>query len=158
MLSLICAMGKNRVIGSDNRLPWLLPADLAYFKSITDGHIVVMGRKTYESIGHPLTNRINIVLSSNPALQFEGCTMARTINEILELTKKEDVFVIGGGMVYREFLPYVDKLYLTLIDAEFEGDVYFPELDPEWRLISHLNGTKDPQNPFTYEFLVYERR
>lgn len=158
MLSLIAAMGKNRVIGSNNRLPWSLPADLAYFKAITVGHTVVMGRKTYQSIGHPLTNRTNIVLSANPELQFAGCAMARTIDEILELSKKEDLFVIGGATVYREFLPCADKLYLTLIDAEFEGDVFFPELDSKWCLVSRRRGTQNSQNPFRYDFLVYERR
>ena len=158
MLALICAMGKNRVIGFQNRLPWQLPADLANFKAITTGHHVVMGRRTYLSIGHPLPGRNNIVLSANPRLAFPGCAMSRTIAEILELSNHEEVFIIGGALVYQEFLPYAERLYLTIINEEFEGDAYFPELDlTSWRLVSRTHGIKDPQNPFDYDFLVLER-
>lgn len=157
MIALICAMGKNRVIGKDNRLPWHLPADLAYFKTITAGHTVVMGRRTFQSLGGPLAQRNNIVLTKNPQFQFKGCLTVPSIAPVLELARQEEVMVIGGAMVFREFLPYAGRLYLTEIDAEFEGDAYFLELDSSWHLVSSLKGTKNSLNPFEYQFCIYER-
>jgi len=159
MISIIFAMGRNRVIGKDNNLPWRLPADLAYFKSKTIGHTVIMGRKTYESLGKPLPGRNNVVITRNRALEIEGCTVYSSIEEALRLGDSEEVFVIGGADIYKSFLPYADKLYITSIDDTFEGDTFFPEIDYSlWRLVSDIPGEKNEKNPYMYSFLVYERR
>lgn len=158
MISLIWAMDINRVIGRNNRLPWRLPADLAYFKRLTTGHTVVMGRKTYESIGRPLPNRHNVIVTRNPAFKADGCTIVHSLEEAWRAAGEDEVFVIGGAGLFAHALPAADKLYLTQIHHAFEGDVFFPEIPyDEWRLVSREPGVKDDRNPYDYEFLVYER-
>ncbi|OGZ00162.1 MAG: dihydrofolate reductase [Candidatus Liptonbacteria bacterium RIFCSPLOWO2_01_FULL_52_25] len=158
MISIIVAMGKNRVIGNGGNIPWRLPADLKHFKEATMGHAVVMGRKTYESIGKPLPGRTNIVITWQKDYAAPGCVTAASLNEAFKKAGVGEVFVIGGAEIYREAMPRVDKLYVTLIDRDFEGDAYFPEIDPnEWRVSSRKEGATDEKNPYPYSFLTFER-
>jgi dihydrofolate reductase len=158
MISLIWAMDKNRLIGKDNKLPWRLPADLAYFKKMTLGHTVIMGRKTFESIGKPLPERQNIVVSRNNDFNPKGCTVCHSILEVPELCSDGEAFVIGGADIYSAFLPYAAKLYLTLIEHEFSGDLFFPEINyDEWELVSKVKGEKNEKNPVDYYFMEYKK-
>ncbi|MFS0863277.1 dihydrofolate reductase [Fredinandcohnia sp. 179-A 10B2 NHS] len=160
MISLLLAMDKNQLIGKDNDLPWRLPADLAYFKRVTMGHPIIMGRKTYDSIGRPLPGRENIIVTRDRNYQVEGCKVVHSIDEIVQLGSetKEELFVIGGSEIFKEILPYADRLYITEIDEVFEGDTYFPAFKKnEWNLISSEKGIKDEKNPYEYTFLVYEK-
>jgi dihydrofolate reductase len=158
MISLILAMDKNRVIGIDNRMPWHLPADLAYFKQMTLGHPVIMGRKTFESIGKPLPGRQNVIITANKDYQKEGCVILHSIDEALAFCLDKDVFVIGGAQIYQDFFPYADRLYLTFIDEVFPGDCFFPEIDDKtWKLVSKIKGERNEKNPYDYYFLVYEK-
>ena len=127
MITLIAACSTNRVIGKNNTLIWKVPGDLKRFKELTSGHTVLMGRKTYESIGRPLPNRRNIILSRNKDLVVEGCLVYSNLLEVLELYKN-DLFVIGGEEIYRQTLGYADKVELTLIHKDYEGDAFFPEV------------------------------
>src|SRR5688572_24314058 len=136
-ISLIVAMAENRVIGRNNQLPWHLPADLKHFKSLTTGHSVIMGRKTFESMGKPLPNRRNIVITRQANFRADGVDTAHSLEEAISLAKGDaEIFVIGGAEVFRDALNGADRLYLTLIHATIEGDVFFPEVDwSEWTLI-----------------------
>ncbi|MCY9376450.1 dihydrofolate reductase DfrA [Bacillus sp. T17B1] len=160
MISFIFAMDANRLIGKDNDLPWHLPNDLAYFKKVTSGHSIIMGRKTYESIGRPLPNRKNIVVTSAPASEFPGCTVVSSLRDVLDICSGSgECFVIGGAQLYTALFPYADRLYMTKIHHEFEGDRHFPEFDEiNWKLVSSERGIKDEKNPYDYEFLVYEKK
>jgi dihydrofolate reductase len=161
MISLIWAMDENRVIGLHNELPWRLPEDLKFFKSVTMGHPIAMGRKTYESIGKPLPGRENIVITRDEAFRPEGCVIMNSIEELLEYTaqKDDEVFVIGGAEIFKEVLPKADRLYLTMIHEQFEGDTYFPVFDiDKWQLETREKGLKDNKNPYDYEFLIYKRK
>jgi dihydrofolate reductase len=159
LISMIVAMAQNRIIGAKNRLPWSLPADLANFRTITWGHKVVMGRKTYESIGKALPGRENIIFTRNPAnLPGEGFQVATTVAEVLALAANEEIFIIGGAQVYLTFLPYADRIYLTLIEADIMGDTFFPELGENWRLVSKTNGVSDPAHPYPYSFLIFQKQ
>ncbi|MCL6585986.1 MAG: dihydrofolate reductase [Anoxybacillus sp.] len=161
MISLIVAMDNNRVIGKDNQLPWHLPADLAYFKKTTMGHPIVMGRKTFVSIGRPLPGRENIIVTRNRSFQAEGCTIIHSVADIKTIAseRKEEVFVIGGAEIFQATLPFADRLYITKIDAHFPGDKFFPPFsETDWRLVSSTKGPKDEKNPYDYTFLVYERK
>ncbi|MBM3256752.1 MAG: dihydrofolate reductase [Candidatus Liptonbacteria bacterium] len=130
MISLIAAMDKNFGIGHTNALPWPhIPADMKHFRETTKGKTVVMGRKTFESIGRPLPNRRNIIITRDANFRAEGCEIFHSTEEILPLAQTEEVFVIGGGVIFKELLPHADKLYLTFIDGEFPGDVKFPLQD-----------------------------
>jgi dihydrofolate reductase len=163
LISIITAMDKNGLIGRGSTLPWHLPNDLLYFKRLTEGKIVIMGKTTYESIGKPLPNRINIILSRDTSYRADGCYVYNSLESILYeyqnfSDKSEEVFIIGGSEVYRQFLPYTDKLYITEIDHEFEGDKYFPEINwDEWRIVQSEQ-IKDEQNPYNYYFNVYIRK
>ncbi|MFC8152157.1 dihydrofolate reductase [Bacillus paralicheniformis] len=161
MISLITAMDRNRLIGKDNDLPWHLPQDLKYFKEVTKGHAVIMGRKTFESIGRPLPHRENIIVTSNKELDIPNCQVMHSAEEAVRFAKNknEECFVIGGSTLYAEILPFADKLYVTKIDENFEGDRYFPEFsEAEWEIVSRRKGLKDDKNPYDYEFLVYQRK
>lgn len=161
MISLMWAMDNNRVIGYNNQLPWHLPEDLKFFKRTTMGHPIAMGRKTWDSIGRPLPGRENIVITRNPEFTCEGCTVLNTIDELIEYSrqKEEEIFVIGGAEIFKLILPDADKLYLTRIYDEFEGDTFFPELNmEEWSMLSKEKGIKDEKNPYDYEFMIYERK
>ncbi|HEX3030490.1 MAG TPA: dihydrofolate reductase [Clostridia bacterium] len=158
MISLIWAMDSKRTIGRDNKLPWRLPADRAYFKKLTVGHKVIMGRRTYESIGKPLPSRENIVITSDTSYNAEGCLVCNNPQEALRLASGEEAFVIGGAKIYSEFLPYADRLYITQIEDTFDGDVFFDELDlSSWRLVSKTKGETNEKNPYEYYFLFYEK-
>jgi dihydrofolate reductase len=160
ILSLIAAHAKNRVIGKDNAMPWHLPADLAYFKKVTLGKPIIMGRKTYESIGRPLPGRMNIIISRDPSYQVQGCETVTSVEQALLLIQAVDeVMVIGGGSIYEHCLPFADKLYITHIDAEIEGDTYFPfyDTDHDWQKIASELYPADDKNKFSLEFSVYQK-
>ncbi|BCB04439.1 dihydrofolate reductase [Bacillus sp. KH172YL63] len=160
MLSFIVAMDKNQVIGINNELPWRLPADLAFFKKTTMGQPIIMGRKTFESIGKVLPGRENIIVTRDTDYSKDGCTVIHSIEDIKRINANtdEELFVIGGAEIFNATFDSADRLYITLIDEEFEGDTYFPELDPnEWKVISKEKGMKNEQNPYDYYFIVYDR-
>lgn len=159
-ISIIVAMSKNRVIGLNNQMPWHLSADLKKFKKITIGHPILMGRKTYESIGKPLPERTNIIISRNSGYQPTGCIVSNNIDSALKIAceKSEHVFVIGGSTLYEIFLPLADTLYMTQINSEFHGDTFFPELDQQqWLEIEREDINHDPDVPYEYSFLKYAR-
>ncbi|MGG0187742.1 dihydrofolate reductase [Bacillus rhizoplanae] len=158
MISLLVAMDKNRLIGKDNQLPWHLPADLAYFKKVTMGHPIIMGRKTFESIGRPLPGRTNIILTRNKNYEMEGCEVIHSIDDVQKMDEQmnEEIFVIGGAEIFKEVLPFADRLYITKIEEVFEGDTFFPEINyDEWKEISVEQGVTDEKNPYTYAYHVY---
>jgi|SRR5690625_1204377 len=163
MISLIAAMGNNRVIGLNNDMPWHLPKDLAHFKKITTGHTIVMGRKTYESIGRPLPNRKNIILTRQASLRFPEEVMTvsslETVLKWNEENPEKEIFIIGGGNLYKQALPYADRLYLTEINEDFDGDTFFPAFDKlEWDVVDETIGERDINNPYDFKFITYERR
>lgn len=157
-LSLIVAMDKNGLIGKDNSLPWSLPRDLKYFRETTSGHTVVMGRKTFESIGKPLPNRPNIILSRTPSFEAAGCEVISDIQAVVERSHEEEVFVIGGKEIYYLFFPYIQKIYLTLIDEAFKGDTHLTLDLSGFQKIKDTIGIQDDQNPHPHHFLVYEKK
>ena len=154
-LSLIVAMDENRLIGRGNRLPWHLPADLAYFKRTTMGKPVVMGRKTYESIGRPLPGRRNIVVSRDPEFAAQGTEVVGGIDQALaRCPDAEEIMLIGGASLYAQTLPRADRLYLTVIHHAFEGDTWFPALEPgRWREEKRQNFDADETNPYAYSLI-----
>ena len=160
MISLVVAMDRNRLIGRDNALPWRLPADLKQFKAITLGKPVIMGRKTYESIGKPLPERHNIVVTRNAAYAAPGCTVVTSVDAALAAAgAAPEVMVIGGAQLYAAFLPRAQRIYLTRVEADFEGDAWFPEWDAqEWHEISRSAGTVDERNAHPHTFIVLGRR
>ncbi|WP_349254882.1 type 3 dihydrofolate reductase [Thalassotalea castellviae] len=161
ILSMIVAHANNRIIGKDNDMPWHLPADLAYFKKTTLGKPVVMGRKTYESIGRPLPGRQNIVISRDKNYQAEGVTTVTSVEQALQQAGDvEEVMVIGGGAIYQHCLPAADRLYITHINAEIEGDTQFPEYDVEndWTLVKSEKYSADEKNAFPLDFCLYQRK
>ena len=158
MVILIAAQAKNRVIGKDNKLLWSLPADMKHFRDTTKGGVVIMGRKTYESIGRPLPNRVNIVISSNKKLIIDGCIVVNSIKKALRKAGSDsNIFIIGGGEIYKQSMCHADKIILTEIGAEFEGDTYFPEIDKSWIKVSRKDFEPDDKNPYTYSFIEYEK-
>ncbi len=161
MISLIAAIGKNNEIGKGNTLLWHLPADMKHFKEITSLHAVIMGRKTFESVGKPLPNRRNIVITRDANYKKEGVEIVHSLSEALNLfaDQNEEIFIIGGGELYKETMPIADKLYITHIEAEDEeASVFFPEIIPiVWNEISHKEYNSDEKNPFNYTFSVYEK-
>ena len=157
MISFVVAMDQARLIGQNNQLPWHLPNDLKYFRELTTGHTVVMGRKTFESIGKPLPHRTNVVLTTNRDYQAEGCQVIHSLEEIGHVGQ-EELFVIGGAEIFKSLLDQADRLYVTLIEETFVGDTYFPEIDPAvWEITSRKPGTVDEKNRYAHEFLVYDR-
>lgn len=162
IISCIVAMAHHRVIGKGNDIPWYLPADLKYFKKTTLGHHILMGRKCYQSIGKPLPKRTNIIATRDPYFISSNCLIARSIEEGLEMAfdnGEEECFIIGGGTVYRQTQKYWDKLYLTSVDLEVDGDVFFPEINYDnWDLISEENHTADEKNNFDFSFKIYHKK
>lgn len=159
-VSIIVAIAKNFAIGLNNQLLWHIPADLKRFKKITSGHPVIMGKLTYESLPvRPLPNRRNIVITDKPGESFDGCTTVYSIDQALELCNEtEESFVIGGGSVYRQFLPFCNRLYLTLVHKEFHADTFFPQIDlTEWRLVGREDHGPEEPNDFFYSFLTFEK-
>ena len=161
ILSMIVAHANNRVIGKENDMPWHLPADLAYFKKTTLGKPIIMGRKTFESIGRPLPGRKNIVISRNADYQHDGIEVVTSVEEALKCAGDiEEVMVIGGGAIYQHCLPAANRLYITHIDADIAGDTYFPEYstDSDWQLVKEQGFRADEKNAHNLNFCVYERR
>lgn len=160
VISLIAAMDRNRVIGKDNALPWRMPADLKRFRELTRGKPVIMGRKTHESIGRPLPERPNVVMTRDPKWRAEGCVVVRSVDEALKAAgNAPEIMIIGGAQIFKHFLPIANRMYLTLIDAEFEGDTFFPEFDEgEWVETEKTEYPADEQNPHPSIFIVLERR
>lgn len=165
IVALIWAMARNGVIGRDNTLPWRLPADLQRFKALTTGHPVVMGRKTFESLGRPLPNRTNIVVTRDPRYAPPGTLVAHSIDEALTLAATHtpptdpQVFVIGGENLYGQLLSRADRLYVTLVDAEVEGDARFPEFDwQDWRELERTTRPADEKNSYACTFVTLERK
>ncbi len=160
MLSVIAAMDRNGVIGKDNTLPWRLPADLQHFKRLTLGKPIVMGRATRESIGRSLPGRTNVVISRDARYRASGCVVVRSLEEALAaLAGQEEVMIIGGASLYAQTLGRAEHLYLTLIDAEVQGNVYFPALDySQWIELERETHEPDPHNPHRYSFVRLQRR
>ncbi|WP_235298587.1 dihydrofolate reductase [Portibacter marinus] len=162
IVSSIVAVTKNGVIGKDNDIPWDLPKDMRYFKRTTLNHHIIMGRKNFEAMGNPLPKRTNIILTRDPFYIVSNSLVAHSIEEALSIAfdnGEEEAFIIGGGEIYKQSMPYWDKFYITEIDAEIEGDVYFPEVDyKEWELVSEEQHRKDENNPYDFIFKVYERK
>ncbi|WP_226003108.1 dihydrofolate reductase [Paenibacillus sp. BJ-4] len=158
-ISMIWAMAQNGVIGRDNKLPWRIPRDMAFFKEQTMGKTVLMGRKTWESFGgKSLPNRRNVVLTRDQNYQAEGAEVIHLLEEGLRLAAGEELMVIGGAEIYSLFWLHADRLIVTRIEETFEGDTTFPELDWNgWQVVSETPGVKDERNPYDYRFVVYER-
>ena len=165
-VAIIAAVDEGRTIGAGGKIPWHLSADLKRFKELTMGHPVIMGRKTFESLGRkPLPGRTNIVITSDPKYKAEGCFVATSLHDALRAAENGamgeagDVFVIGGESIYKLALPIVKKIYLTRVHGTFEGDAHFPELnESEWQLVKSEPHTNDEKNPLDYDFLVYEKK
>jgi len=160
MISIIVAIAENYAIGKNNDLLWHISEDMKLFKRITTGRTVVMGKRTFESLPRrPLPNRRNVVITDIPGERIGGCDMAYSMHEAIALCpKEEENFIIGGASVYKQFLPFTDRLYLTRVHKPFDGDVFFPEIDfSEWRLLSREDFPESDNNDFTYSFEVYDR-
>jgi dihydrofolate reductase len=160
LISLIVVADTQNAIGYKNQLLCHLPADLKYFKALTLGHHIAMGRKTYESIGKPLPNRTNIIISTNPDLVIEGCVTVTSIEQAIQIAKaanETELFIIGGGIIFKQVLGISDKIYLTRIFHQFEADTFFPELGNEWKLTVDDKHEADEKNKFDYSFQVYEK-
>lgn len=158
---MIVAHADNRIIGKDNNMPWHLPADLAYFKKTTLGKPIIMGRKTYESIGRPLPGRQNIVISRDQNYHADGVDSATSVEQALLLAGEVDeVMVIGGGAIYSHCLPLANRLYITHIKADIDGDTQFPEYNTveDWQLTSSVKLSADDKNSFDVDFCVYQRK
>ena len=160
IISLIVAMGRNRVIGKDNALPWKLPADMKRFREITTGRPIIMGRKTFESIGAVLPNRTNIVMTRDADFRADGCVVVHSPEEALRAAKgAEEVVVIGGSSIFEQFLPKIVRMYLTVIAEDFEGQSLFPEFDSrEWREVERREFAPDEKNAYPYAFLTLEKK
>ncbi|MFW1678100.1 dihydrofolate reductase [Pontibacter sp. JAM-7] len=164
-LAIIVAQAKNRVIGVNNTLPWHLPEDLRYFKQVTMAKPIIMGRKTYESIGRPLPGRENIVISRQADYAPVGVRVVPSIEEACALAEdiclingQDEVMVIGGAQIYGQALPQADRLYITQVDADIEGDAWFPEVDYSlWQEVAREDFAPSGDNPYAYSFLVYEK-
>ncbi len=160
-LSAVVAVSKNGVIGREGGLPWYLPAELARFKEITTGHPIIMGRTTHESIGRPLPNRTNIVISRDKTLKVEGYEVANSLEQAIDLASRapgsDEVFIIGGQSIYELSMKFLDRLYLTRVDADISGDKYF-NYDPKaWKKIESEKRPKDEKNPYSFEFITLDR-
>lgn len=159
-ISIIAAMDEHRLIGANKQLPWHIPSDLQHFKKITLGKPIIMGRHTFESIGKPLPNRSNIVITRDLYFQSDGILVAHTLNQALELAKDgEEIMIIGGTMIFEQAIALAHRMYLTIIHHTFQGDTYFPQWNTnEWKIISQTEQAVTPQNPYALSFLLLERR
>ncbi|MHA1471274.1 MAG: dihydrofolate reductase [Candidatus Asgardarchaeia archaeon] len=160
IISIIVAIADNMIIGDKNSLPWDLPADMEYFKKNTLGKPIIMGAKTFESIGKSLSNRKNIILSYDKNYKADGCIIVTSIEQALEeVEENEEVMIAGGASVYRQFLPLADRLYLTFIHHNFKGDAYSPKFDiNRWKEIKRIDNQPDGKNIYSYSFVVLERK
>ena len=159
-ISIIAAMADDRVIGIENRLPWNLPADLRHFRILTMGHHLLMGRKTFESIGKPLPGRTTVIVTRNQHFNVPDCITANSIDAAIAACQGDDeAFVIGGAELYRQALDFADRIYLTEIAGKFEGDAHFPEFDPaKWYEVNRESFPADEKNPYPYSFIVYDKK
>jgi dihydrofolate reductase len=159
MISIIVAYANNRVIGKNGKIPWHIPNDSQHFKRITSGYTIVMGRKTFESIGHPLPHRRNIVLTSSTTFAFPNVEVVHSMDDVLAISNVDNVFIIGGEKVYQQFLDVAERLYITEIAFEVEGDTFFPEWDRQsFTLLSAQAGVLNDQNTLPHTFFIYERK
>ena len=160
LVSLIVAASQNNVIGKNNQLPWRLPEDLKRFKQLTMGHPILMGRKTFESIGKPLPGRTNIVITRQRGLEACGAAVVHSMEEALQICEgQEEVFVIGGAEIYKQALPLADRIYLTHIDQDFEGDTFLPAIDPaQWKETSRQDFPASADTPPPHSFLILKKK
>ena len=158
-IAAIVAMSENSVIGKQNTLPWHLPADLHHFKTTTMAKPILMGRKTYESIGRALPGRCNIVITRDPSFQAPGCVVVNSIEGALEAASySEEIFIIGGALLYEHMMPRIQRIYMTIIHHEFEGDTFFPVIDKaEWQERERETHQADEQNRYSYSFIILDR-
>jgi dihydrofolate reductase len=156
MISIIVAMSENRVIGKDNSLIWKLSDDLKRFKKITMDSTIVMGRKTYESIGRPLPKRKNVIITRDPNYEAKGCVVVNSIEDAIT-ESNNDCFIIGGGEIYKQAMPLADKMYVTIVHENFDGDTFFPMIDEKWAEVLVEKNEKDDKNEYNYTFINYER-
>lgn len=157
-ISIVVAIAeRNRAIGKDNKLPWHIPEDLKRFKEITSGHPIIMGRKTFKSIGRPLPNRTNIIITRDANYQMEKCVIVNSIEKAIQEAsqlEQEEIFIIGGGEIFKQALPYVDKLYLTIVKGPIDGDVFFPEYSAFKTIVKQ---SSHASNGYEYDFLELAR-
>jgi len=160
MITVIAAIAKNNALGKDNQLIWYLPADLKRFKKVTLGHHIIMGRKTFESLGKPLPNRTTIIITRNKNYTQHGCIVVNSLNEAIEAAKEdENPYILGGAEIYKQALNIADKLDLTFVHQNFEADVFFPEIDFKiWKETSREDFKSDEKNKFNYSFVTYLRK
>lgn len=160
--AIMAAVADNGVIGKDNDLAWHLPADLRHFKKTTSGHYILMGRKTFESLGKPLPNRTNIIITRNPDYLQRGAFVVHSLEKALRLVEKdgqEKAFILGGGEIYRQAMALADHMYITEVHGTFEGDTFFPEIHPEvWKEVHRKDYPADEKNKYAYSFVEYDRR
>jgi len=162
IISAIVAVAQNNVIGKNGAIPWYLPADLRFFKQTTLNHHVIMGRRSFDSIGRPLPKRTNVVITRDPFFIGTGCIVAHSVEEALRIARdhgETEAFIIGGGEIYRQSMPFWDRLYLTRVDAAIEGgDAFFPQIDiDEWEIVASQAFPADEKNEFSYTFLRMDR-
>lgn len=160
IISMIVAAAENNVIGKNNELVWHMPADFKYFKEKTKGHIIIMGRKTFESLGKPLKYRTNVVVTRNEHFRPKGTEVFRSLDEAIAWSARQEdneVFIIGGASIYKQAMKDAHRIYLTRIHQSFEGDTYFPEMGKEWKLVSEEMHQADENNPHDYSFRVFEK-
>ena len=160
MISIIVAADENNVIGKDNDLIWHLPNDLKFFKEKTSGHAIIMGRRTFESVGKPLPKRTNIIITRDTSFRPEGCVVVHSLEEALVEAAKtdENPFIVGGEQIYRLALPLTDVVYLTRIHHKFEGDRHFPELGDEWIKVENIPHPEDEKHAYPFTFKTYKKR
>ncbi|WP_298116026.1 dihydrofolate reductase [Flavobacterium sp.] len=160
MIILIAAVAENNALGKDNQLVWHLPNDFKRFKTLTSGHYIIMGRKTFESFPKPLPNRTHIIITRQKNYKYEGCIIASSLEKAIEMApKNEDVFVIGGGEIYKQSIEIADKIEVTKVHATFEADTYFPEIDlDKWKLVLEEHHKKDDKHNFDFTFQTYLKR
>jgi len=158
IVTIVVAIAENYAIGKNNQLLWHMPADLKHFKQITSGHTVIMGRKTYDSVGKPLPNRRNIIITRQE-ITIPGCEVVKSVDDALELcTNEEEVFIVGGAEIYKLAMPKTDRIYLTIIHHSFEADTLFPEIDyMEWKEVSREDHPADEKHKYSYSFITLER-
>jgi len=159
MITIIAAVAENNALGKDNELIWHLPADLKRFKKITDGHHIIMGRKTFESLGKPLPNRTTIIITRNPTYKVDGCIVVNSLDEaLIKAIPDENPFILGGAEIYKQALPIADILDLTIVHQSFEADAFFPIIDlTNWEEIARKNYTADDKNIYDFSFVKYKR-
>lgn len=159
-VSQIVAVAKNGAIGKNNDLIWRLPADLKYFKEITTGHHIIMGRKNYESIGRPLPNRTSIIITRNKDYKAEGCIVVNSLTEAIAVAKannETEAFIIGGGEIYNMSMDITDRIYYTLVHENFDADTFYPVLDKKkWKESNKIDFKSDEKNPFDYSFIIFD--